>query len=70
MCPQLKKVLIEKLSQYKSLKVPSEDLIKKKKKLLDQAQKIDDEIRKIVVKEENIIPFLQQGRFIRIKTNK
>ena len=70
MCPQLKKVLIEKLSQYKSLKVPSEDLIKKKKKLMDQAQKIDEEIRKIVVKEENIIPFLQQGRFIRIKTNK
>lgn len=31
---------------------------------------INEEIRKIVAKEENVIPFLQAGRLVHIKTGK
>jgi ATP-dependent RNA helicase DOB1 len=70
MCPQLKKVLMEKLAEFKSLKVTDEAKIKRKKKLVEQGKQIDEEIRKIMVKEENIIPFLQQGRLIQVKAGK
>jgi len=38
--------------------------------LENQGRQIDEEIRKIVVKPENIVPFLVPGRIIRIKTDK
>jgi ATP-dependent RNA helicase DOB1 len=43
-------------------------VIKKKMKLKQQKTKIKEEIRKIVVRPENIVPFLVPGRMIHIKT--
>lgn len=37
-------------------------------KLKQQKTKIKEEIRKIVVRPENIVPFLVPGRMIHIKT--
>lgn len=68
-CPELKRNLVTKLEQYKSIKVEDEALIKRKLKLKDQAKNISNEIRKIVVKPENIIPFLVPGRLVHIKTD-
>lgn len=67
-CPELKSSLVTKLQEYKSIHIEDEALIKKKQKLKDQANKIKDEIRRIVVKPENIAPFLVPGRLIHVKT--
>jgi ATP-dependent RNA helicase DOB1 len=68
MCPELKKTLMERLAEYKTIKIQDESQIKLKKKLLQQKKSISDEIRKVVTKPENIIPFLVPGRMIRVKT--
>ena len=70
LCPELKKVLMTKLSEFKTIAVQNEDLIKKKLKYKDQKESIDDEIRKIVMKPQNIVPFLVPGRLIHVKTGK
>lgn len=57
-----------KLQEFKSIKVEDEELIKKKQGLKEQSDQIKEEIRKIVVKPENIVPFLVPGRLVRIKT--
>jgi ATP-dependent RNA helicase DOB1 len=62
--------LITKLSEFKAIQVQDEPLIKKKMKLKTQLSQIDEEIRKIVVKPENIVPFLVPGRLIHVKTEK
>lgn len=61
--------MIIKLEQFKTIKVEDEAIIKKKLKLDAQNAQIKEEIRKIVVKPENIVPFLVPGRMIRIKTD-
>lgn len=60
--------LVQKLTEFKSIKVEDEAIIKKKQDLKGKSDKIKEEIRKIVVKPENIVPFLVPGRLIRIKT--
>ena len=47
--------------------MPDEALIKQKKKLTAQQEKINLEIRKIVNEPENIVPFLVPGRLIRVE---
>jgi len=47
--------------------VPNEELCKKKRKLGMDLDKVDSEVRKMVMKPENIIPFLVPGRLVRIK---
>jgi ATP-dependent RNA helicase DOB1 len=42
----------------------------KKQSLIEKQKEIKDEIRKIVIKPENIVPFLVPGRVIHIKTGK
>ena len=68
-CPQLKKNLISKLQEYKSITVEDHAIIEKKQKLELQNSQIEEEIRKIVVKPENIVPFLVPGRLIKIKSD-
>ena len=65
----MKKNLIQKLQEYKSIKVEDHDLIEKKQKLESQSSQIQEEIRKIVVRPENIVPFLVPGRLIKIKSD-
>ncbi len=50
--------------------IPNEDLCKKKKKLEAERSVIDEQIKKIVMKPENIVPFLVPGRVIRVKSDK
>ena len=58
------------MTEYKSINIQDENLIKRKQKLKNQKKQIENEIQKIVAKPENIVPFLVPGRLIHVKTNK
>jgi ATP-dependent RNA helicase DOB1 len=49
------------------LKIPNEELLKKKSKILRNLSKLNEESRKIIFTPENIVPFLVPGRIIKIK---
>ena len=57
------------MTEFKAIKIDDEEVIKRKQKLQDQGKQIGEEIRKIIVKPENIVPFLVPGRMIKIKTD-
>jgi ATP-dependent RNA helicase DOB1 len=64
--PEIKDKLSERLTEFADLKIPNEQLLRRKKKLQRQREKIDNEIRKIAAQPENIVPFFQPGRLIRV----
>ena len=65
--PEIKAKLSTKLEEFTGLKLPNEELLKKKSKLEKQQQKIELQINKIVTLPENIVPFFQPGRLIRVQ---
>ena len=68
MCPKLKETLITKLAEFKALAIPNEDNVRKQLRLKTQLTQVEDEIRKIVMRPENVVPFLVPGRVIRVRT--
>ena len=54
------------MQEYHSLRIPDESRLEKRRKLVTQKKKIEEEINKIVWMPENAIPFCVPGRMIKI----
>ena len=65
----MKETLARYLEEESGLKIPNEDLLKKRSKISEQRIKIEQEIVKIVTQPENIVPFFVPGRLIKVKSD-
>jgi len=57
------------LSEYQSItgELGDQKAIRQKNRLQKHSLKMDRQIRKIITKPENIVPFFSPGRLVRIK---
>lgn len=64
--PALKQRLDDALTEFTSLNIPNEGLIRQRRKLENQLESVRSEVRTIVAEPENVVPFLAPGRLIRV----
>jgi ATP-dependent RNA helicase DOB1 len=64
--PALKQRLDDALTEFTSLNIPNEGLIRHRRKLENQLESVRSEVRTIVAEPENVVPFLAPGRLIRV----
>lgn len=66
--PELKAKLSDCLAEFNSLKgiIENQQAIRLKNRLERHAEKVQKQVRKIVARPENTVPFLKPGRFVRI----